>query len=162
MCMAGFCCSPRGYCGDTEAHCSGAPYVEPEDYDLFRDRLNFTRCGEAYGNCTREDECCDEYGFCGTGDIYDAGYCSNITLDIVITVPTYIPNASNVTNSTMDDMQTMMPVDDEDDEEEPAPTTAAPGNNYGGTVNTQQKKSGAVAVSFSPIFIIAAAMFLLA
>jgi hypothetical protein len=66
------CCSYKGYCGDTSAHCSNG--CQAEFGRCAEDATRYPRpaeCGPAHNGARCEGgECCSTSGYCGTGEKY--------------------------------------------------------------------------------------------
>jgi len=65
----GDCCSKYGYCGTTDSHC----YDDCQDLfgvckggKVNSDVSRSDRCGPGKGSCPGPNDCCSQYGFCGT------------------------------------------------------------------------------------------------
>jgi len=83
---ANHCCSQYGYCGTSNAYCGAGCQTEfgvcgnasstskkPSSTKKSTPTLSTTgKCGSGFGSCAK-NECCSQYGYCGTSDEY-CGY----------------------------------------------------------------------------------------
>jgi len=87
ICPSGQCCSKYGFCGSTSTHCNLG--CQPKYGHCTNSSNNFNtnsdnfskistngRCGKDYGICP-DNECCSEYGFCGTTSLFCGKGCQS-------------------------------------------------------------------------------------